>query len=91
EGLSTFKACAPLNIPGGYVATAYSTTPGCKPLQGGLTPWNTLTVSKYQGLATFTACMPLNPIPSGYAVIAQKKVPACGAAPGNNAVTLKRL
>jgi hypothetical protein len=91
QGLNLIKACAPLNIPSGYVATAYSTTVGCKPLSGAITPWNTLTLTKYEGLATFTACMPLNPIPSGYVVTARTRVAACGAAPGVNAVTLKRL
>jgi hypothetical protein len=93
EGLKTFSACAPLNnIPRGYVVVGHSVTAGCKPYVGAvLTPWNTLTLSQYEGLATFTACMPLNPIPAGYVVVAQKKIAQCGAAPGNNAVTLKRL
>jgi hypothetical protein len=92
EGLKAFSACAPLNILSGYVVTGHTVTAGCKPYVGAvIQPWNTLTLSKYEGLATFAACMPLNSIPPGYVVIQQKRLPACGAAPGNNAVVLKRL
>jgi hypothetical protein len=76
----SLKLCSGQPVPSGYVITALSLTTACK--TGGLTSWNTMTVTKYEGLKAIRACAPLNSIPSGYIITARATTTACKGGQG---------
>jgi uncharacterized caspase-like protein len=77
---ASLKLCSGQPIPAGYVITALSLTTACK--TGALSPWNTMTVTQYEGLKAIRACAPLNQIPSGYLITARTTTAACKGGQG---------
>ena len=77
---ASLRLCSNQAVPAGYVITALSTTPACK--TGALSPWNTMTVTQYEGLKAIRVCAPLNSIPSGYLITARATTTACNGGQG---------